>query len=150
MCYGEYFPSPGMLAAGDDPFTGDAYARWQSMGSEPAAFLAELLGTAILGFVVVAVTDAGNSAGPGRMAGAMIGLTVTALICVIAPLTQACFNPARDLGPRLFAYLAGWGDVAIPGPNARGMVTVYIVAPIAGAVAGVGLYQLIFRRATAD
>lgn len=29
----------------------------------------------------------------------LIGATVGALISVIAPLTQAGFNPARDLGP---------------------------------------------------
>lgn len=39
-------------------------------------------------------------------------LTVAVLILVLAPLTQACFNPARDFGPRRFTSLAGW--VATP------------------------------------
>ena len=74
-----------------------------------------------------------------------IGLTVTILICVLAPLTQACFNPARDFGPRAVAYLVGWGEIAIPGPNRTGFFTVYILAPIAGAVVGGGLYSMLLR-----
>jgi glycerol uptake facilitator protein len=145
MCYGEYFPNPGPLAGGDAPFSQQEFDRWSQRVTEPVAFLAELLGTAILAFVVVAITDPTNRAQPDRLSPAFIGLTVAALICVIAPLTQACFNPARDFGPRLFAYLAGWGSAAIPGPNGRGFVTVYVVAPIAGAILGAGCYRLLFR-----
>jgi glycerol uptake facilitator protein len=73
-----------------------------------------------------------------------VGLTVAALISTIAPLTQAGFNPARDLGPRGFAYLAGWDRIAIPGP--RGGLTflvVYTVAPILGALVGGGINTLL-------
>jgi len=145
MCYGEYFPNPGSLAGGDEPFSEQRFNELQALVSEPVAFFAELLGTAILGFVVVGLSDARNPSQPEKLSPTFIGLTVTVLICVIAPLTQACFNPARDFGPRLFAYLAGWDAVAIPGPNGRGMVTVYIVAPISGAIVGMGLYQFLFR-----
>jgi glycerol uptake facilitator protein len=108
------------------------------------------LGTAILAMVVMAVTEPGNAGGPRNLAPVFIGLTVTALICIIAPLTQACFNPARDFGPRLFAYLAGWGEIALPGPRGYGFLTVYIVSPIAGAVIGVGLYQMLLKRFVLD
>ena len=76
-----------------------------------------------------------------------IGLTVAALISVIAPLTQACFNPARDFGPRLFAFLAGWGPIALPGPRGLGFLTVYIVAPLIGASLGGGFYGRILKSA---
>ena len=72
-------------------------------------------------------------------------MTVGALISIIAPLTQACFNPARDFGPRLFAYFAGWGEIALPGASDLGWLTVYIVAPTLGAVVGAGVYQLLLR-----
>lgn len=147
MCYGEYFPAPGGLAAGDERLVAadlDAHAAAATDGKW-RAFLAEFLGTAILAFLVVAITDPRNHTQPDRLAPAFIGLTVTALICVLAPLTQACFNPARDFGPRVFAMLAGWGSVAFPGPIGSGSVSVYIVAPILGATAGAGLYQMVFR-----
>lgn len=79
------------------------------------------------------------------MAPVFIGLRVSALISVIAPLTQACFNPARDFGPRLFAFLAGWGSVAMPGTRGAGFLTVYIIAPILGAITGSGLYLHVLR-----
>lgn len=146
MCYGEYFPNPGVLAAGDEPYDSSAHQRLNELLSQPAACLAEVIGTAILALVVVAVTEPGNTDGPRNLAPVFIGVTVTALICVLAPLTQACLNPARDFGPRLFAYFAGWGPIALPGPRGMAFFTVYIASPIAGAIAGVGLFQVALKR----
>jgi glycerol uptake facilitator-like aquaporin len=63
----------------------------------------------------------------------LIGLTVGSLIAVLAPLTQAGFNPARDFGPRIVAFLAGWKTVAFQS------CWVYILGPIVGAVAGAAI-----------
>src|SRR5438105_5987083 len=116
------------------------------MVPEITAVGVEILATLLLALVVFAVTDERNAAAPaGHMAPFFIGLTVAVLIAVIAPLTQACFNPARDFGPRLFAALAGWGTIALPGPRGTGFLTVYILAPLLGAVAGGGLYTRILR-----
>lgn len=135
MCFGEYFPNPGL---GLGP---EAEARV----SLAAACGAEALGTLVLAFVVFALTEGRNRAAPApRGAPLLIGLTVAALISVLAPISQAGFNPARDLGPRLLAWLAGWGTVAIPGPRG-GFFVVYVVAPIAGAIAGAGLFRLLLR-----
>jgi glycerol uptake facilitator protein len=148
MCYGEYFPNPGPLAAGDEPYDAQKHAALNALVSEPVAFLAEVIGTLILALVVFALTDERNAAAPtARLAPVFIGLTVAVLISVIAPLTQACFNPARDLGPRLWAWLAGWGPVALPGPRGAGFLTVYLLAPVVGAVAGGGLYLHLVRPA---
>jgi glycerol uptake facilitator protein len=148
MCYGEYFPNPGRLEAlfkKGDKSEDAIWSEHRALVPETTALFAEFLGTLLLAVSVFAVTDERNAAGPGRFAPVFIGLTVAILISVIAPLTQACFNPARDFGPRLFACFAGWGDVAIPGPNGRGFWSVYMVAPIIGAVTGGGIYQLVLR-----
>jgi glycerol uptake facilitator protein len=146
MCYGEYFPSPGPLANAPEPYSAEAHRRHKEMVSEQTAFIAELLGTAVLALVVFAVTDGRNTGGPGnRLAPVFIGLTVSGLISFIAPLTQAGFNPARDFGPRLFAYFAGWGEIALPGPTPTGFFTVYILAPAVGAVLGAHLYDWVLR-----
>lgn len=145
MCYGEFYPDPGALADGAGSITADEVRARLPLMSEERAFFAEFIGTAILGFLVVAITNPRNPTQPDRMAPLFIGLTVTALICVLAPLTQACFNPARDFGPRVFSYFAGWGSAALPGPIGFGVISVYIIAPILGATVGAGLYQIGFR-----
>ena len=45
MCYGEYFPSPGPLSNSPGPYSIDSHVRLNAFVSEPAAFLAEVLGT---------------------------------------------------------------------------------------------------------
>jgi len=57
------------------------------------------------------------------------------------------FFDDASFGPRLFAYLAGWKEVAIPGLNEPWWLTVYIIAPILGAVSGGGIYQRVLRPA---
>lgn len=144
MCYCEYYPNPGGIAAQPGPYDASAHAELKQTFTHNMAFLAEFAGTFLLTCVVFAVIDTRN---PGRpplhLAPVFIGLTVSVLISLLAPLTQGCFNPARDFGPRLFAYFAGWGEVAIPGAADLGWLTVYIIAPIAGAIAGGGFQKLI-------
>jgi glycerol uptake facilitator protein len=145
MCYGEYFPSPGPLGSTPSNYSREAHEALNRLMTEPVAFLAEVVGTLFLALVVFAVTDERNLAAPtGRLAPVFIGLDVAILISVIAPLTQACFNPARDFGPRLFAYFAGWGAIAIPGYG-TGFLTVYILAPVLGALLGGALYTHLLR-----
>lgn len=138
MVYGEYFPNPGLVAAGS--LAAQSVSLLQAM-------LAEGIGTAFLAFFVFAVTDRRN---PGRPAGIGaplgIGLAVSIIISIVAPLTQAGLNPARDFGPRLFAFFAGWGEVAIPGPRG-GFFTVYILSPLVGGLVGATIYERLLRPA---
>lgn len=153
MCYGEYYPSPARLkslVAGESTWNEanavtivEAHAALVPHG---VAFAAEFLGTLLLALVVFAVTDERNQAKPAsNLAPVVIGLTVSILISVLAPLTQAGFNPARDFGPRLFAAIAGWKEIALPGYIGIGFLTVYITAPILGAITGGALYDRVLR-----
>ena len=157
MCYGEFYPNPGRIAGAWEKRLAASASEERATAlralleaerakvSESTAFLAEFMATLILALVVFAVTDPRNSAGP--LTSVIIGLTVAMLISVVAPLTQACFNPARDFGPRLVTYFAGWGEAALPGPNGRGFFTVYILSPVLGALAGGGVYRYCLSRA---
>ncbi len=146
MCYGEYSPNPGSLASAAGPYDAVQHESLKARFSHTAACFAEFLGTMILACVVFALTEPRNRARPkANLAPIFIGLTVSALISILAPLTQAGFNPARDFGPRLFAYFAGWGSVAIPGMADPAWLTVYIVSPMVGAVVGGGVYQYLLR-----
>jgi len=53
-------------------------------------------------------------------------------------------NPARDLGPRLFTFLAGWGSDVFRAGNYWWWVP--IVAPCLGAVIGGFLYDALIAR----
>lgn len=138
MAYGEYFPNPSMVPG---------QIKSAAAVSLSTAMLAEGLGTAMLAFFVFALTDRHNPGRPNGTAFALyIGLAVAIIISVVAPLTQAGLNPARDFGPRLFAYFAGWGQVAIPGPRG-GFFVVYILSPIIGALAGAAAYEGLLHKA---
>ena len=141
MVFGEYFPNPAVFGSAED--------AWRIVGQQ-GAFMAEMIGTAMLAFLIAAVTHPRNQAKPPAAVQALfIGLGVAAIISVIAPLTQAGLNPARDFGPRVVSWFLGWGDIAFPGPRG-GWLSVYIVAPIIGALAGGGLYRLVAGRLLPD
>jgi len=146
MVFGEYFPNPAVFGTAED--------AWRVV-SLPSAFLGEMVGTAFLAFLVSTVTHPRNGSKPPPAGQAlMIGLGVAAIISIVAPLTQAGLNPARDFGPRVVSWLMGWGRIAFPGPRG-GWFTVYILAPVIGALIGGGLYRLVAfallpRSATED
>ena len=118
MMFGEYYPNPGASA----------------IVSLPLAISAEAFGTFLLVLMIFALTEGCNVGRPDdALAPVFVGLTVTSIICLIAPLTQAGLNPARDLGPRLVAWLMGWGDAAFP-DRVGGFFHVYVLAPLLGGV----------------
>jgi glycerol uptake facilitator protein len=136
MVFGEYFPNPAVFGTAED--------AWRIVGL-PSAFLAEMVGTAFLALLIAAVTHPRNRDRPiARTEALLIGVGVAAIISIIAPLTQAGLNPARDFGPRLVCWFLGWGEIAIPGPRG-GWFSVYIVAPCVGALIGGGVYRLVAR-----
>jgi glycerol uptake facilitator protein len=99
--------------------------------STPVAFLAEALGTFTLVCLIFALTEGANLGRPSpSMAPLFIGLTVTIIICVVGPLTDAGLNPARDMGPRIVGALAGWSAFAFSWE----ILLVYVGGPLAGGV----------------
>ena len=92
--------------------------------------------------VIFAVTDERNPGRPRELAPVVIGITVTLLISILGPLTMACFNPARDFGPRLWSAVGGWGSVPFTA-NGWGWLTVYIMAPLLGGILGGGVWYLL-------
>jgi glycerol uptake facilitator protein len=89
----------------------------------------------VLVLVIFALTAPKNRDAPSaNLVPFFIGFTVAVLISLFAPITQAGWNPARDLGPRIVAYLLGWGAIAIPGP--AGGFWAYIVGPLIGGPLG--------------
>lgn len=138
MMFGEYFPNPAVFGTDE--------TAWRVV-SEKRAFIAEMVGTAVLAFMVGALTSEKNMARPpAGITAIIIGITVAGIISIVAPLTQAALNPARDLGPRIVSFYLGWGEIAIPGPRG-GWLTVYVLAPFLGALIGGGIQRLLARYA---
>ena len=116
--FGEYYQNAGSSA----------------VVSLPLAIGAETFGTFLLLLMIFALTEGCNVGRPDdAIAPMFIGLTVTSIICLIAPLTQAGLNPARDFGPRLVAWLVGWDKAAFP-DQVGGFFFVYILGPMLGGV----------------
>lgn len=79
------------------------------------AALVEVMITSILMGMIMALTDDGNGVPKGPLAPLLIGILVAVIGASTGPLTGFAMNPARDFGPKLFARMAGWGDVAMTG-----------------------------------
>lgn len=110
------------------------------------AFLVEFSITAILLIVILAVVDDRNPLLPAlhNLGPLVIGLTVAVIGGSFGSLTGFALNPARDFGPKLFAWLAGWDSVALPAP--AGYFWVPILGPILGGLAGALIYDFMVRR----
>lgn len=137
MMFGEYFPNPGFMGVDESV---------RSLVSPLGAAAVEAVGTGILVLVIFALVDRRNTSLPAKyLAPVFIGLTVAMIIGMMAPLTQGGWNPARDFGPRLVSFFAGWGEIAIPGPS--GGFWAYIVGPLIGGPLGAAVYELLLRPA---
>jgi glycerol uptake facilitator protein len=103
----------------------------------------QVVGTAFLLVFVLALTDERNQPPKSNLAPLLVGLAVAAIGMSFGANAGYAINPARDFGPRFFAWLAGWGQVALPGVH--GYVWVPIVGPLVGGVIGAVVYDLFIR-----
>ena len=88
-------------------------------GGVGGAFLVECIATFLFVFVVLGTTD--SKVGAGNFAGLAIGLTLILIHLVCINLTGTSVNPARSIGPAVFA-----------GGQALKDVWVFVVAPLVG------------------
>ncbi|CNF13991.1 MIP/aquaporin family protein [Yersinia nurmii] len=110
------------------------------------AFLVETVITAILMCLILALTDDGNGIPRGPLAPLLIGILIAVIGASMGPLTGFALNPARDFGPKVFAYLAGWGDIAFTGGRDIPYFLVPIFGPIVGALLGAFGYRALIGR----
>jgi aquaporin Z len=98
----------------------------------PAAFIFEAVATFLFLVVILGSTQ---KVAPGAMAGLAIGLTLVVIHIVGIQVTGVSVNPARSLGPALFA-----------GTTAISQLWLFIVAPCLGAVVA----GILFRTGTLE
>ena len=102
-------------------------------GGVGGALLVEFIATFIFVLVVLGATDA--KLGAGKPAGLAIGLTLILVHLVCINLTGTSVNPARSIGPALFA-----------GGEALANVWVFIVAPMAGAALSACVWKCLAKE----
>jgi glycerol uptake facilitator protein len=114
--------------------------------STAQAFLVEVIITAILMGVIMSLTDDNNGLPNGPMAPLLIGLLIAVIGSSMGPLTGFAMNPARDFGPKLMTFFAGWGEISLTGARDIPYFLIPIFAPIIGACLGAAAYRGLIAR----
>ncbi|WP_144124642.1 MIP/aquaporin family protein [Catellatospora sichuanensis] len=109
------------------------------------AFRDQIIGTAILLFMVLALTDLLNLPPLANLAPLMIGLLVVAIGMAWGTAAGYAINPARDFGPRLASYLTGY-ESAFRDQYGNLYFWVPILGPLIGGPLGAWLYHLLIGR----
>ncbi len=105
----------------------------------PGGFVDQIVGTALLVGVIFGITDSRNSPAPAGLAPVVVGLLVLLIGATFGFNSGYAINPARDFGPRLFTFVAGWGGEVFRAGNNWWWVP--IVAPCIGGVIGGWVYD---------
>lgn len=113
-------------------------------GSIWGPLIDQVVGTALLLLLIAAVVDLRNTGVMANLGPLIIGLAVGAIGISFGANAGYAINPARDFGPRLLAWAAGWGKFAMPGDGDwfSGYFWIPIVGPLIGGVLGIVVYDL--------
>ncbi|XP_073084356.1 aquaporin-7 isoform X3 [Manis javanica] len=103
-------------------------------------FLDEVLVTGMLQLCLFAITDKGNNPALQGTQALVIGILILIIGVSLGMNTGYAINPSRDLPPRFFTFIAGWGVQVF---RARDWWWVPVVAPPLGAYLG-GIIYLVF------
>jgi glycerol uptake facilitator protein len=103
-------------------------------------FLDQVIGTAILLFLVFAIVESARD----FLAPLLIGLVVVLIGTSFGAMHGYAINPARDFGPRLFLALAGAKANGLT--DGSGIFWVPIAGPLLGGLIGAFVYETCIRR----
>src|SRR6185503_9311359 len=106
-----------------------------------AGLLDQIIGTALLLAMILAITDERNQPPGANLAPLHVGLVVVAIGISFGGIHGYAINPARDLGPRLFTAVAGFRNTGF----ADGTFVTPIAGPLLGGIIGALLYDRLIR-----
>jgi len=106
----------------------------------PGGVVDQIVGTALLVGVIFGITDTRNSPAPAGLVPVIVGLLVVLIGATFGFNAGYAINPARDFGPRLFTFVAGWGSEVFRAGN--GWWWVPVIAPCVGGLLGGWIYDL--------
>ncbi|XP_064472817.1 aquaporin-9-like [Ornithodoros turicata] len=107
-------------------------------------FFDQVISTGVLTLTVAAIVDERNFHVPKPLLPLMFGILIIAEIFAFSYNCMAPLNPARDIGPRIFTAIAGWGSEVFSFRNYQ-WVWVPIFGPHIGGIVGIWIYKLCIR-----
>lgn len=110
---------------------------WAGLGDQ-------ILGTALLVFLIFMIIDDRNQAPQANLVPVLIGVIVVAIGVSFGGMNGYAINPARDFGPRLFTAIAGFKNNGLT--DGEPVFWVPIVGPLIGGVIGGAVYDFGVRR----
>ena len=110
------------------------------------AFLDQVVGTAILVFVIFAISELRATPPGANMAPFIVGLLVVGIGMAWGSNAGYAINPARDFGPRVASFLTGYSTAMREPVGQQFYFWVPIVAPVIGALVGGDLYRVLVER----
>ena len=114
------------------------------LSNVPGGLVDQVVGTALIMLVIFAIGDRRNSAPDAALAPVLVGLLVVLIGMTFGFNAGYAINPARDLGPRLFTAIAGWGSEVFRAGHHWWWIP--IVGPCVGAVLGGAVYDFLITR----
>lgn len=111
----------------------------------PQAFMDQVLGTAVLVFLIFAITDVLGANPTPAVSAIAVGLVIVGIGFALGTNDGYAINPARDFAPRLMEWIVGYKDAWL---DQRGNVFFWvpILGPIVGGLVGGGIYQATIAR----
>ncbi|NXX86719.1 AQP7 protein, partial [Urocolius indicus] len=104
------------------------------------AFFTEVLATAMLLLGILIISDEKNNAALKGLQPLLTGILVVGIGMGMGMNTGYAINPSRDLPPRVFTAIAGWGMDVFRAGNHWWWIP--LTAPVLGSLAGVLIYKL--------
>ncbi|XP_057693683.1 aquaporin-9-like isoform X1 [Corythoichthys intestinalis] len=134
----------GILSVTGINATGHIFASYPARHlSILGGFIDQVVGTGMLVLCILAIIDGGNIGAPKGVEPLAIGLIIMAIGVSMGLNCGYPLNPARDLGPRLFTAVAGWGMEVFS--TADYWWWIPVAGPMVGAVVAAVLYYLLIE-----
>ena len=102
-------------------------------------FIDQVVGTALLMALILAIGDQNNNGAGSTWTALAVAFSVMAIGISLGGMHGYAINPARDLGPRLFAVAVGFKNNGLT--DGSGIWLVPVVGPLAGGLIGAFVYD---------
>ena len=120
--------------------TAGVFATFPAVPGFLYGFIDQVVGTFLLVFLILATGDANNTPAGANLGPIIVGLIIVAIGMSFGFMHGYAINPARDLGPRLFAVVVGFKNNGLT--DGSNVWIVPVIGPIIGGIFGAIVYDV--------